>query len=280
MKKNFFAKTVGIGAAVVRAALFFGNVAALGALGAKTVKLWTDKAFDLLETMKAFPAETEFADFSAAERQVWYGIGFETFVFVIGGFLCYEFLIKPKSIRLRLVAPFVTAFLVLAGESVNLFLPALDKVHEIETCQAEGIPWSARRHECDYMELERRRMEKMLAAKKPAKVRKKAAKPAVAAPQKPAVKPAPVPAAKKPLPTPEKPAFPAAKPAEPKLEVKPAAKPAVETAPAPAPAAKPKPKRKPVKKPAAKTEPKSEPKPAEQAPAPAKKLAPPKSLAP
>ena len=276
MKKNFFAKTVGIGAAAVRAALFFGNVAALGALGAKTVKLWTDKAFDLLETMKAFPAETEFADFSAAERQVWYGIGFETFVFVIGGFLCYEFLIKPKSIRLRLVAPLVTAFLVLTGEAVNLFLPDLDKAHEIETCQAEGIPWSARRHECDYMELERRRMEKMLAAKKPVKTRKKAVKPAAAAPQKPAVKPAPVPAVKKPAPKPIAPALPAAKPVEPKPEAKPAAKPVVETAPASASAAKPKPKRKPVKKPAAKPE----PKPAEQAPAPAKKLAPPKSLAP
>lgn len=159
--------------AVVRVALYFGNVAALGALGVKTVKLWTDKAFDLLETMKAFPAEAEFADLSAAERQVWRGIGFETFVFVIGGFLCYEFFIKPKSIRLRLIAPFVTAFLVLTGESVNLFLPALDKVHEIETCQMQGIPWSSRRHECDYMELERRRMERMRAAKKPVKVRKK-----------------------------------------------------------------------------------------------------------
>ena len=280
MEKNFFTRTVDIGAAVVRIALFFGNVAALGALGVKTVKLWTGKTFDLLETMKAFPTESEFADFSAAERQMWYGAGFETFVFIIGGFLCYELFVKPKSIRLRLVAPLVTAFLVLTGESVNLFLPALDKVHEIETCQAEGIPWSARRHECDYMELERRRMEKMLAAKKPAKARKKAVKLAVSAEQKTAVKPAPkktasvlVPAAKAPVPKQDKTA---AKPA--KSEAKPAAKPAVETAPAPAPAAKQKPKRKPVKKPA----PKPAVKPAEQTPpaAPAKKLAPPKSLAP
>lgn len=277
MKKNFFSQTADIVKTVVRVALYFGNVAALGALGMKTFKLWTDKAFDLLETMKAFPAEAEFADLSAAERQVWRGIGFETFVFVIGGFLCYEFLIKPKSVFLRLVAPLTIAFLILTGESVNLFLPALDKVHEIETCQAEGIPWSARRHECDYMELERRRMEKMLAAKKPAKSRKKAAKPAVAAPQKAAAKPV-APAVKKPAPKQVAPALPAAKPAEPKPEVKPAAKPAAENAPAPA--AKPKPKRKPVKKPAPKPEPKSEQPAAEQAPAPAKKLAPPKSLAP
>ena len=114
MKKNLFSQAIHIFTAVVRVALYFGNVAALGALGVKTVKLWTDKAFDLLETMKAFPAEAEFADVSAAGRQVWRGIGFETFVFVIGGFLCYEFFIKPKSIRLRLIAPFVTAFLVLA----------------------------------------------------------------------------------------------------------------------------------------------------------------------
>ncbi len=277
MKKNFFSQTADIVKTVVRAALYFCGVAFLGALGAKTVKLWTDKAFDLLETMKAFPAEAEFADFAAAERQMWYGIGFETFVFVIGGFLCYEFLIKPKSVFLRLVAPLTIAFLILTGESVNLFLPALDKVHEIETCQAEGIPWSARRHECDYMELERRRMEKMLAAKKPAKSRKKAAKPAVAAPQKAAAKPV-APVVKKPAPKQVAPALPAAKPAEPKPEAKPAAKPAAENAPAPA--AKPKPKRKPVKKPAPKSEPKSEQPAAEQAPAPAKKLAPPKSLAP
>lgn len=280
MKKNLFSQAIHIFTAVVRVALYFGNVAALGALGMKTVKLWTDKAFDLLETMKAFPAEAEFADVSAAGRQVWRGIGFETFVFVIGGFLCYEFFIKPKSIRLRLIAPFVTAFLVLTGESVNLFLPALDKVHEIETCQMQGIPWSSRRHECDYMELERRRMERMLAAKKPVKARKKSIphKPA-ALPSKAAV---PAPAVKAPAPKQIKPAAPKpeAKP-EPKPEVKP-----VEPKTAPdgqktAPAAKPKPKRKPVKTTAAKAA-KPEPKPAAQPPSdkPAKKLAPPKSLAP
>ena len=220
MKKNLFSQAIHIFTAVVRVALYFGNVAALGALGVKTVKLWTDKAFDLLETMKAFPAEAEFADLSAAERQVWRGIGFETFVFVIGGFLCYEFFIKPKNIRLRLIAPFVTAFLVLTGESVNLFLPALDKVHEIETCQMQGIPWSSRRHECDYMELERRRMERMRAAKKPVKVRKKTV------PHKPATLPSkaavPAPAVKAPAPKQIKPAAPKpeAKP-EPKPEVKP-----------------------------------------------------------
>ena len=282
MKKNLFSQAIHIFTAVVRVALYFGNVAALGALGMKTVKLWTDKAFDLLETMKAFPAEAEFADVSAAGRQVWRGIGFETFVFVIGGFLCYEFFIKPKSIRLRLIAPFVTAFLVLTGESVNLFLPALDKVHEIETCQMQGIPWSSRRHECDYMELERRRMERMLAAKKPVKARKKSIphKPA-ALPSKAAV---PAPAVKAPAPKQIKPAAPKpeAKP-EPKPEVKPVEP---KTAPdgqktAPAAKPKPKPKRKPVKTTAAKAA-KPEPTPAAQPPSdkPAKKLAPPKSLAP
>ena len=282
MKKNLFSQAIHIFTAVVRVALYFGNVAALGALGMKTVKLWTDKAFDLLETMKAFPAEAEFADLSAAERQVWRGIGFETFVFVIGGFLCYEFFIKPKSIRLRLIAPFVTAFLVLTGESVNLFLPALDKVHEIETCQMQGIPWSSRRHECDYMELERRRMVRMLAAKKPVKARNKSIphKPA-ALPSKAAV---PAPAVKAPAPKQIKPAAPKpeAKP-EPKPEVKPVEP---KTAPdgqktAPAAKPKPKPKRKPVKTTAAKAA-KPEPTPAAQPPSdkPAKKLAPPKSLAP
>lgn len=282
MKKNLFSQAIHIFTAVVRIALYFGNVAALGALGMKTFKLWTNKAFDLLETMKAFPAEAEFADLSAAERQVWRGIGFETFVFVIGGFLCYEFFIKPKSIRLRLIAPFVTAFLVLTGESVNLFLPALDKVHEIETCQMQGIPWSSRRHECDYMELERRRMERMLAAKKPVKARKKSIphKPA-ALPSKAAV---PAPAVKASAPKQIKPAAPKpeAKP-EPKPEVKPVepktATDGQKTAPAAKP--KPKPKRNPVKTTAAKAV-KPEPTPAAQPPSdkPAKKLAPPKSLAP
>lgn len=282
MKKNLFSQAIHIFTAVVRIALYFGNVAALGALGVKTFKLWTNKAFDLLETMKAFPAEAEFADLSAAERQVWRGIGFETFVFVIGGFLCYEFFIKPKSIRLRLIAPFVTAFLVLTGESVNLFLPALDKVHEIETCQMQGIPWSSRRHECDYMELERRRMERMLAAKKPVKARKKNV------PHKPATLPSkaavPTPAVKAPAPKQIKPAAPKpeANP-KPKPEVKPVepktATDGQKTAPAAKP--KPKPKRNPVKTTAAKAA-QPEPKPAAQPPSdkPAKKLAPPKSLAP
>lgn len=282
MKKNLFSQAIHIFTAVVRIALYFGNVAALGALGVKTFKLWTNKAFDLLETMKAFPAEAEFADLSAAERQVWRGIGFETFVFVIGGFLCYEFFIKPKSIRLRLIAPFVTAFLVLTGESVNLFLPALDKVHEIETCQMQGIPWSSRRHECDYMELERRRMERMLAAKKPVKARKKTV------PHKPAALPskaaAPAPAVKAPAPKQIKPAAPKseAKPkSEPKPEVKPVEPKTATDGQKTAPAAKPKPKRKPVKTTAAKAA-KPEPTPAAQPPSdkPAKKLAPPKSLAP
>lgn len=282
MKKNLFSQAIHIFTAVVRVALYFGNVAALGALGVKTVKLWTDKAFDLLETMKAFPAEAEFADLSAAERQVWRGIGFETFVFVIGGFLCYEFFIKPKNIRLRLIAPFVTAFLVLTGESVNLFLPALDKVHEIETCQMQGIPWSSRRHECDYMELERRRMERMRAAKKPVKARKKSI------PHKPATLPskaaAPAPAVKAPAPKSEAKPKPKPKPKpEPKPEVKPvepkAAADGQKTAHAAKP--KPKPKRSPVKTTAAKAA-KPEPTPAAQPPSdkPAKKLAPPKSLAP
>lgn len=282
MKKNLFSQAIHIFTAVVRIALYFGNVAALGALGVKTFKLWTNKAFDLLETMKAFPAEAEFADLSAAERQVWRGIGFETFVFVIGGFLCYEFFIKPKNIRLRLIAPFVTAFLVLTGESVNLFLPALDKVHEIETCQMQGIPWSSRRHECDYMELERRRMERMLAAKKPVKSRKKSIphKPA-ALPSKAAV---PAPAVKAPAPKQIKPAAPKseAKPKpEPKPEVKPVEPKAAADGQKTAHAAKPKPKRKPVKTTAAKAA-KPEPTPAAQPPSdkPAKKLAPPKSLAP
>lgn len=282
MKKNLFSQAIHIFTAVVRIALYFGNVAGLGALGVKTFKLWTNKAFDLLETMKAFPAEAEFADLSAAERQVWRSIGFETFVFVIGGFLCYEFFIKPKSIRLRLIAPFVTAFLVLTGESVNLFLPALDKVHEIETCQMQGIPWSSRRHECDYMELERRRMERMLAAKKPVKSRKKTVphKPA-ALPSKAAV---PAPAVKAPAPKQIKPAAPKseAKPKpEPKPEVKPVEPKAAADGQKTAHAAKPKPKRKPVKTTAAKAA-KPEPTPAAQPPSdkPAKKLAPPKSLAP
>lgn len=284
MKKTLFSQAISIFTAVVRVALYVGNVAALGALGVKTVKLWTDKAFDLQETMKAFPAEPEFADFSAAERQIWQGIGFETFVFVIGGFLCYELFINPKSIRLRLIAPFVTAFLVLTGESVNLFLPALDKAHEIETCQMQGIPWSARRHECDFMELERRRMERMLAAKKPVKARKKAAVP------KPAALPPKASAAEQPAPKTVKSAkATAAKPtlkAEPKNEQKQVSSDGQKAA---APAVKQKKRpRKPVKAAAAPPEPKpvGHPLPDKMPPdktlldKPAKKLAPPKSLAP
>lgn len=290
MKKNFFSQAISIVTAVVRIALYVGNVAALGALGVKTCKLWTDKTFDLQETMKAFPAEAEFSDFTDAERQIWQGVGFETFVFVIGGFLCYEFFIKPKSVRLRLIAPFVTAFLVLTGESVNLFLPALDKAHEIETCQMQGIPWSARRHECDFMELERRRMERMLAAKKPVKARKKAALPKPAAAK---AAPLPVKEAAVPAPAAEKPAPKPVKPAEPKPETKsapkPEAKPVSDGQKTTAPAAKQqKRKRKPVKAAAAKIEPKpvvlpsSDKTPPDKTlpDKPAKKLAPPKSLAP
>lgn len=74
--------------------------------------------------MAAFPGEPEFADKVAAEKQFWGALTFETLVFVIGGFLCYELLIKQKTFRRGITAPLAGAFYGPPGKA--LFVSAGD----------------------------------------------------------------------------------------------------------------------------------------------------------
>lgn len=140
--------------------------------------------------MAAFPGEPEFADKVAAEKQFWGALTFETLVFVIGGFLCYELLIKQKTFRRGITAPLAGAFLWAAGESAFLFLPATDKVHTINVCRAADISWDAKNHKCRLMDLELKRFERLKALKT---IRRPAA--AVKKPTPPAAKAAPAPKA-------------------------------------------------------------------------------------
>lgn len=186
--------------------LFAGNLALLAGLGVKTVRLWINEPFDFGDVVAAFPTEPEFVDKVSAEKQFWFALSFETLVFVIGGFLCYELLIRQKTLRRGLIAPFAAVFLWASGESVNLFMPATDKARAIESCRAAGISWDAKRHRCRLMDLELRRFEQLKAAKESALRRKKAERKAALAAAKAAAEkakskenaaPEPVPAVEK-----------------------------------------------------------------------------------
>lgn len=139
------------------------NTACLVLIGYNTVRLWTDGVFDMKDTVAAFPAEPEFADKTALAYQIWGGTAFETMIFLFGSFLCYERLIRSKSLAKNLLAPLILAFVWACGNAVGPFLPAADKVSEIRTCQAVGITWNEKDHACNVMDLEKRRMDKFLA---------------------------------------------------------------------------------------------------------------------
>lgn len=142
----------------IRYALYAFNLLLLFFLGIKTVKTWLSLPFTFSETLKKYPNESEFSVISSAQSQFWGGLIFETSVFVIGSFLCYELFIKHKIIQKNLLAPFFIAFLMLFAESFSFFLPALDKVREINVCEQMNLSWDEKNHRCDYMELEKRRL--------------------------------------------------------------------------------------------------------------------------
>lgn len=237
MKNSFFSQIARYTVCFFKYLLYLLNLTVLAGLGVKTVNLWFSTPFDFSDTMAAFPGEPEFADKAAAEKQFWGALTFETLVFVIGGFLCYELLIKQKSFRRGITAPLAAAFLWAAGESAFLFLPATDKVHTINVCRSANISWDTKNHKCRLMDLELKRFEKLKALKtirRPPAAVKKPAAPAVKAAPVPAPKTPAVPAAgkktttapkKKTAATAAKPAAPA-RPAAAKKTTAPSAKPA------------------------------------------------------
>lgn len=233
--------------------LYLFNLALLGGLGVKTVNLWIARPFDFSDMVAAFPAEPEFLDKANAEKQFWIAAGFETTVFVLGGFLCYELLIKQKSFRRGLIAPMFALFLWATGESAFLFFPATEKAQDINVCRTMNISWDTKNHHCRLMDLELRRFEKLKAAKKKRPVKKatppKPATPAAAKPEKTTPAPAKT-APATPAPTATKPAQPPAKRAPAKTTARkkraaasrkaPAADPAPKAMPKPAPKITPK----------------------------------------
>lgn len=254
MENGLFSKTARVCALFLKYLLYLFNLALLGGLGVKTVNLWIARPFDFSDMVAAFPAEPEFLDKAGAEKQFLAAAGFETAVFVLGGFLCYELLIKQKSFRRGLIAPMFALFLWATGESVFLFFPATEKAQDINVCRTMNISWDTKNHRCRLMDLELRRFEKLKAAKKKRPV-KKALPPKPAAQPEKTTPPAPVkatpehaaeikPAAK----TAKRPAA-AAKPVRKKRAKAPASNPATKTAPTAVPAATPKTAPKPVKKP-------------------------------
>lgn len=157
--KTLFSQFRLYGAAAFRYTLFALNLLLLIGWGMKTAKLWFFLPFDFPEMLQRFPGEPEFADIKSAERQYRFALGFETAVFIIGAYLCYEFLIKTKSLRLNLIAPFAIAFLLLTAESASFFMPALDKIRTIQVCEKNNLTWNKKTNRCNLMELERRRID-------------------------------------------------------------------------------------------------------------------------
>ena len=153
----------------VRYVLYTVNVLLLFFLGIRTVKTWISLPFDFSEELKRHPSEPEFMAEESVWSQFWTGIAFETAVFVIGSFLCYETLIKNKEIRKNLLAPFFIAFMLLSAESFSFFLPALDKAREIEVCEQMDLSWNEQKHRCNYMDMEKKRV---LAARRQRKKQK------------------------------------------------------------------------------------------------------------
>ncbi|MBR1777357.1 MAG: hypothetical protein IJ752_02075 [Alphaproteobacteria bacterium] len=157
---------------------FMFNLALLAGLSIKTVNLWIADPFNFSDTLSAFPEEPEFLNKYSAENQFWIALCIETVLFIIGGFLCYELLIKQKTFRRSLIAPIAVVFLWTAGESIQLFLPATEKAQQINTCKAMGISWDIKNHKCHLMDLELKRFEQLKTAKKRQTTRVKPSVPA------------------------------------------------------------------------------------------------------
>jgi len=166
MESRFFSYMRKYSVLLVKYLFFLFNLSLLTGLGIKTVKLWISDPFDFSDTLNAFADEPEWLDRKSAETQLWTALSLETLLFIIGGFLCYELLIKQKTFRRSLIAPLALAFLFAAGESIPLFLPATEKVHQIIVCKALNISWDVKDHRCHIMDLELKRFEALKARKK------------------------------------------------------------------------------------------------------------------
>ncbi|MBR4127419.1 MAG: hypothetical protein IKR09_07585 [Alphaproteobacteria bacterium] len=176
MEDRFFSSVRKYSVLLVKYLFFLFNLSLLVGLGIKTVKLWISDPFDFSDTLNTFSDEPEWLDRKSAETQLWTALSLETLLFVIGGFLCYELLIRQKTFRRSLIAPLALAFLFAAGESIPLFLPATEKVHQIIVCKALNISWDVKDHRCHIMDLELKRFEALKTRKKRKPV---SAKPAV-----------------------------------------------------------------------------------------------------
>ncbi len=166
MQIRFFSSLQEYSVLTVKYASFLFNLSLLAGLGIKTVNLWIAAPFDFSDTLNAVPNEPEWLNRHSAESQFWTATIIETLLFLIGGFLCYEILIKQKTFRRTLVAPIAIAFLFAAGESIPLFLPATEKAHQIGVCKASGISWDTVNHKCRLMDLELKRFEQLKLHKK------------------------------------------------------------------------------------------------------------------
>lgn len=165
MNDRFFSYLRKYGILTVKYLFFMFNLVLLTGLGVKTVSLWIKDPFVFSDTLAAFPEEPEFISPLAARNGFWIAVSLETLLFIIGGFLCYELLIKKKTFRRSILAPVIIAFLWTAGESIPLFLPATDKVRQINACRAMDISWDSGHHKCRFMDLEIRRFEQLKISK-------------------------------------------------------------------------------------------------------------------
>ena len=159
MKKRLFSYLQKYGLFAVKYSFFTFNLALLAGLSVKTVNLWIVDFFTFSDTLTAFPEEPEFLPPSLAEREFWTVTVLETLLFIIGGFFCYELLIRPKTLRRSFIAPAAIIFLWTAGESFLFFFPATEKVMSINACTALNISWDRQRHKCRLMDLETKRFE-------------------------------------------------------------------------------------------------------------------------
>ena len=166
MKSNFFSHIRHFVVWIFKYLLYLCNLILLACLGIKTAKLWISRPFDFADTLEAFPEEPEFINKAYAEKQFWFALGFETVLFIIGGYLCYELLIKQKTFKRSFTAVLIVVFMWTSGESIFLFLPATEKAQAISACQALNISWDKKKHKCRLMDLELKRFEKLKALKK------------------------------------------------------------------------------------------------------------------
>lgn len=164
MRNRFFSYMGKFGVFIVKYAFFLFNLALLVGLGVKTANLWIADSFDFSDTLTTFSDEPELINRKFAEFQLWFALSVESILYVFGSFLCYETLIRPKTLRRSLIAPLAVAFLWTVGESVPLFLPATEKVAQINACKAMDISWDTQNHMCRLMDLELKRFEQIMSS--------------------------------------------------------------------------------------------------------------------